>query len=53
MTLYVTDITGKILFSTSQQSSEISIDLSDFDSGVYFLNIFNQSQILTKKLIIN
>ena len=53
MTLYVTDITGKILFSTSQQSSEISIDLSDFNSGVYFLKIFNQSQILTKKLIIN
>ena len=53
MVLFVTDVTGKVLLNSSQQSSEMSVDLSDFDSGVYFLNIFNQSQILTKKLIIN
>ena len=53
MFLHVTDVSGKVLLNTSQQSSEMSIDLSDFDSGLYFLNIFNQSQILTKKLIIN
>jgi hypothetical protein len=53
MVLHITDVTGKVLLNRSQQSSEMSLDLSDFDSGVYFLNIFNQSQISTKKLIIN
>ena len=42
MVLYVTDVTGKVLLNSSQQSSEMSVDLSDFDSGVYFLNIFIQ-----------
>jgi hypothetical protein len=53
MILYVTDVTGKILYSTFQQSKDMSIDLSEFSKGVYFLNIFNESQKFTKKLIIN
>lgn len=53
MILYVTDVTGKILFNTLQQFKDMSIDLSEFSSGVYFLNIFNDSQKFTKKLIIN
>lgn len=53
MILYVSDVTGKILFSALQQSKDMSIDLTEFSSGVYFLNIFNESQKFTKKLIIN
>jgi len=33
--------------------NEFTINLSAYDSGVYFLNIFNQTQKITKKLIIN
>ena len=53
MILYVSDVTGKILYSRFQPSKDISIDLSEFSSGVYFFNIFNESQKFTKKLIIN
>ena len=53
MTLTITDIFGKVLVKRTQDLNEFTINLSAYDSGVYFLNIFNQTQKITKKLIIN
>ena len=43
MLLTVTDITGKVIFTsnvfTKKGVSSISIDGSDFDTGIYFVNI--------------
>jgi len=46
------DISGKMIFSrTETASTHAEIDLSDFDSGVYFLKITNNGKTSTQKII--
>ncbi len=55
MLLTVTDITGKVIFTsnvfTKKGVSSISIDGSDFDTGIYFVNIDSAQNSSTIKLI--
>lgn len=47
----VVDVNGKILHSLKSVNSEsIDMDLGEFDSGIYFVQISNNGQIITKKL---
>ena len=46
------DISGKLLHSFTTNSTEVSIDMTQFSSGVYFLNIKTKNQIHTTKKII-
>ncbi|HLS12567.1 MAG TPA: BspA family leucine-rich repeat surface protein [Flavobacteriaceae bacterium] len=46
------DISGKLLKSFTPDNPEVSIDMTDFSSGVYFLNIKTKDQIQTTKKIV-
>jgi len=49
--IYISDITGKILFELLEIQNKTSIDLSNFDNGIYFINIKTDNLILTRKII--
>jgi len=50
----VFDVTGKIVYSkqTSQFSNEYQLNLNQLSSGIYFLEVENDTKKITKKLII-
>jgi len=50
----VFDVTGKIVYSkeTSQFSNKHELNLTQLSSGIYFLEVENDSKRITKKLII-
>jgi hypothetical protein len=49
----VVDIYGKVIYSNSINNINLSIDLSNISSGIYFVLVRNQKQIIkTEKLII-
>lgn len=50
----VSDITGKNIYSTqySTINNQLNLDLSELESGIYFIKIKSNSQSITKKLII-
>ena len=49
----VTDITGKIVISNKNiTQSNYALNMSDYATGLYFLNIESQGRTLTKKLIL-
>ena len=52
-TIIINDNLGKQLFSREFQSGNIleSIDLSDFQNGVYFIKIINSNNFITKKIV--
>ena len=47
----VLDLSGKVLFSV-KMISELSIDLSSFDSGLYFISVFNESFSSLKRIVL-
>jgi hypothetical protein len=53
--IHLTDITGKCILSKSvpitSNSSNFSLDL-DLNSGIYLINLSNQSEFKTYKLVI-
>lgn len=54
--LVVTNINGEVLLTNNltQEHSEIVLDLEKFESGIYFVNVFNKGQLQkTEKLIIS
>lgn len=52
-TLKITDITGKVIKLIEANATTISIDVSDFSSGIYLLELKNSKQEhVVKKLII-
>ncbi len=56
-TLKVNDIAGKQLFIQTyvNNQTEITLDVSSFKSGVYYLSIFsdNDRSLISKMLVIN
>src|SRR5690625_128811 len=46
------NISGKLLHSFTTDNTEVSIDMTQFSSGVYFLNIKTKDQIQTTKKVI-
>lgn len=51
-TISIYDLTGKIVYSTQEKQSEIYIDLANFNSGVYLIQLSNSDKTTTKKIFI-
>lgn len=49
-TIELTDITGKVIYSTTNQEDNIVIDLSDHPEGIYILNVISKEQIISEKI---
>lgn len=51
--IQITDVTGKIVFSTTTNTTELNINTSDFANGVYIVKVSTERKSANKKLIIN
>ena len=51
--LELTDITGKVLFKDFNIVNPYTIDLTTYPSNIYFLRVFTESGVVTKKLVVN
>lgn len=47
------DMVGKLIFERELNDSFVEINVTDFESGIYILNIHNKTNTLTKKIIKN
>ena len=52
-TVNITDITGRIVYSTKTNNDEITINTSEFVNGVYIIQVENNGSVANKKLVIN
>lgn len=50
-TVQVLDLYGKIIF-TSEMTSELSIDLSAFNAGIYFVSVSSESTSSVKRVVL-
>ena len=50
----LTNISGKEVFSdfSNKNKAEFSIDISSFNSGIYFVNIYTEAEVITRKISI-
>ena len=49
--LSVTDITGRTVYTNKNATGNITVDCSDFSSGVYFVKAVNERTVLTGKVV--
>jgi hypothetical protein len=49
--LFVSDMTGKTLISKQAINQKELIDLSNYPSGIYFINIITNNKVFTTKLV--
>lgn len=49
--IVVTDAFGKLLNTTTSISNETTIDLTNYSTGVYFVQIYTADQMILKKLL--
>lgn len=49
----ITDTTGKTVFSGTTNTTELSINTSDFANGIYIVMVSSERKSVNKKLIIN
>lgn len=49
----VTDMNGKLLLSATATETILQFDLSEFDSGIYIVSVFEQNQFITTRVIKN
>ena len=49
--LTISDITGRIIIDKIDVNKSEQIDISEFDSGVYLVNVFNDKIVHTNKII--
>ncbi|MBX2909423.1 MAG: T9SS type A sorting domain-containing protein [Chitinophagales bacterium] len=49
----ITDLTGKQVYSTIANTTELSINTAGFANGVYMVQVSNDGAVATKKLIVN
>ena len=49
----ISDITGKTIISKTEVQQNETIDLSNFENGIYFINIQTTNEIFTTKIIKN
>lgn len=52
-TLTITDITGKVVYSTFINKEQVIINTSEFENGVYIVQIANNHAVYNKKLVVN
>ena len=48
----VTDLQGRVVHTISSSSKEISLDLTAFGKGVYFIRIISGSESMTEKVVV-
>jgi len=48
----VCDVLGKVLFATSSQEKELTVDCSAFPNGVYFVTLSRENEQTVKKLVV-
>jgi uncharacterized repeat protein (TIGR01451 family) len=51
--IYVTDISGKKVFETEQSGTQTSLNTSDLQSGIYFVQLVENGKADTRKLVVN
>lgn len=51
-TISIMNSIGQIVYTSNVTSSTLSIDVSQFATGVYFVEIKNETKKITKKLVI-
>lgn len=49
----ITDITGKVIFSTDVESNLTEMDISELSKGIYFLKIETENQVFVEKIVKN
>lgn len=49
--LQIFDVSGKLIFETITSETTFTFDFSDFQSGVYFMNVISEGKIYTEKII--
>ena len=47
----VFDVLGSLIFSSNKKSDSISIDFSSYSKGIYFVAVFNELGLTTKKIV--
>ena len=51
--LELTDFTGKVLFKEFNIDNPYTIDLTSYPSNIYFLSLFTENGVVSKKLVVN
>ncbi|MCD4833807.1 MAG: T9SS type A sorting domain-containing protein [Bacteroidales bacterium] len=52
MNLVITDITGKTIINKILQNTNTEIDLSNYAKGIYFIQLYNNNEVTTRKIVI-
>jgi uncharacterized repeat protein (TIGR02543 family) len=47
----VYNVFGKLVYKSSEKSSNLTVDVSNFSNGVYLVKAFSNNEIITKKII--
>lgn len=47
----ITDLSGKLIFKQNTNTTDLSIDLSSFNKGIYILSVISDSKSYTQKII--
>jgi len=50
--LTVINQTGQLVYQINSNSKILNVNVSEFDSGIYFVKIFTHENVITKKLVI-
>ena len=51
--LELRDIKGRVIFEETNIDKKYTIDLTKYPSNVYFMRVFTDMEVITKKLVIN
>jgi hypothetical protein len=52
MNIIVTDIIGKVIINQKIQDAKTKIDLSVYEKGLYFIQLLNNNEVSTQKIIV-
>ncbi|MBI2280684.1 MAG: T9SS type A sorting domain-containing protein [Bacteroidetes bacterium] len=47
------NITGQVIYEANPNSNKFEVNVKLFDKGLYFINIYTENEIITKKVVIN
>ncbi len=47
----IVDLTGKVVLSTEQNSNKVMVNTSGLKNGVYYIKIYNNAEVYSKKII--
>ena len=50
--IQLVNISGQIVFEQKKMGRETDLDISVFESGIYFVKVFSNNNVITRKLVI-